>query len=68
MISGFVTTKGLPLGAMPVKLRVSDSKRTMPGWEQEGNKRVHRCGRGRRWRQPKKEGGAFLLGTRMVRK
>lgn len=43
-IGGLVETKGLPLGAAQVKLPVSDSKRTVPGWGavgREGDRRVH---------------------------
>lgn len=67
MISGLVKIEELPLDTMMVKLCVSDSE-GCARLEKKGDKRAHSRGRGRRWTQQEKEGGAFLLGTRMLRK
>lgn len=53
---------------MLVKLCLSDSKRTVPGWGQGRRQEGAQVWGRERWRQSEKEGGAFLLGTRMVRK
>lgn len=62
LITGLVKTKGLPLGAMLVRLCVSDSKRAVAGWRRKETKGHTTRGEGEGGGSRKKEEGPSCWG------